>query len=59
MKIESAKDLEVYQVAYALAMDCGYIDNDDHQHLVDTNRSIGRMLGAMIRNPASFLISPL
>ena len=126
MKIESARDLQVYQVAYALAMevfqiskafspeerfaltsqirrssravamnlreawakrryeahfvskltdcdgengetetsldfalDCGYLQTHEHQKMIEANRSIGRMLGAMIRNPAGFLISPL
>ncbi|MFN8625587.1 MAG: four helix bundle protein [Candidatus Binatia bacterium] len=124
MKIETAKDLEVYQLAYRLAMrifevseqfppeerwaltgqirrssrsvclnlreawskrryeahlvskltdcdgesnetdtaldfahDCGYIDDAEHHELSTANRSVGRMLGSMIKNPAPFLIS--
>lgn len=126
MKIETAKDLEVYQVAYRLAMqifevtkqfpqeerwaltsqirrssrsvclnlreawakrryeahfvskltdcdgeanetdtsldfarDCGYIDSSVHAELADQNRSVGRMLGSLIKNPSSFLISDI
>ena len=124
MKIETAKELEVYQVAYGLAMeifhlsksfppeerwaltsqirrssrsvcmnlreawakrryeahflskltdcdgecnetdtsldfakDCGFIDAPAHKQLSDSNRSVGRMLGAMLKNPAPFLIN--
>ena len=124
MKIETAKDLEVYQIAYRLAMrvfelskrfppeerwaligqirrssrsvclnlreawakrryeahfvskltdcdgesnetdtsldfarDCGYISAADYGELSAQNRSIGRMLGSMIKDPSGFLIS--
>lgn len=124
MKIETAKDLEVYQVAYRLAMrvfelskqfppeerwaltgqirrssrsvclnlreawakrryeahfvskltdcdgesnetdtsldfalDCGYITSAAYDELSAQNRSVGRMLGSMIKDPSSFLIS--
>ena len=124
MKIETAKDLEVYQIAYRLAMrvfelskrfppeerwaligqirrssrsvclnlreawakrryeahfvskltdcdgesnetdtsldfarDCGYISAADYMELSAQNRSVGRMLGSMIKNPAPFLIT--
>ena len=124
MKIETAKELEVYQVAYDLAMqvfhaskrfppeerwaltgqirrssrsvclnlreawakrryeahfiskltdcdgesnetdssldfarDCEYITVQEHAKLSDLNRSIGRMLGAMLKNPTPFLLS--
>jgi four helix bundle protein len=126
MRIESAKELEVYQVAYTLAMkifeltksfpaeeryaltsqirrssrsvclnlreawakrryeshliskltdcdgeanetdssldfarDCHYISEETHTELVNLNRSVGRMLGAMLRNPAPFLLTSL
>lgn len=124
MKIETAKELEVYQVAYDLAMqvfhvskrfppeerwaltgqirrssrsvclnlreawakrryeahfiskltdcdgesnetdssldfarDCEYITFQEHTKLSDLNRSVGRMLGAMLKNPTPFLLS--
>ena len=124
MKIETAKELEVYQVAYDLAMqvfhvskrfppekrwaltgqirrssrsvclnlreawakrryeahfiskltdcdgesnetdssldfarDCEYITSQEHTKLSDQNRSVGRMLGAMLKNPTPFLLS--
>ena len=123
MKLETAKDLEVYQLAYRLAMrifelskgfppeerwastgqirrssrsvcmnlreawskrryeahflskltycdgesnetdtsldfarDCGYMTTAKHEELSTQNRSIGRMLGSMIKNPSPFLI---
>jgi len=38
------------------AKDCGFISAEQHGVLVAKNRSIGRMLGAMINNPTPFLI---
>jgi four helix bundle protein len=38
------------------AKDCGFITAEQHDVLVGKNRSIGRMLGAMINNPTPFLI---
>jgi four helix bundle protein len=38
------------------ARDCGYISNVEHQELAEMNRSVGRMLGSMLRNPEPFLI---
>lgn len=40
------------------ARDCGYIRNDDFILLAERNRQIGRKLGAMLKNPTPFLISP-
>jgi len=39
------------------ALDCEYITGAQHQELTETNRSIGRMLGSMIMNPAPFLLN--
>jgi four helix bundle protein len=39
------------------ARNCGYISADEHTRLTEANRAVGRMLGAMIKNPAPFLIS--
>jgi four helix bundle protein len=39
------------------AHDCGYIDSKQHKELSGLNVEIGRMLGKMIHNPQSFLIS--
>ena len=41
------------------AKDCSYIGPDDHAALTALCGEIGRMLGSMIKNPASFLISDL
>jgi four helix bundle protein len=38
------------------ALNCGYIDKQEHGELVAKNDEIGRMLGAMIRSPEKFLI---
>jgi four helix bundle protein len=38
------------------ARDCDFITREQYEHLIAKNRSIGRMLGAMINNPNPFLI---
>jgi four helix bundle protein len=40
------------------ALQCGYITPDEHKDLAAKCASIGRMLGAMIRNPDPFLLVP-
>jgi four helix bundle protein len=37
------------------AHDCGYITTEQHDQLATLCSEIGRMLGAMLRNPAPFL----
>jgi four helix bundle protein len=39
------------------ARDCGYITTSEHEDLVAKNRSVGRMLGSMIKDPSGFLIT--
>ena len=39
-----------------LARDCGYLDEDAHQRLVSINMEVGKMLGAMMSKPDSFLL---
>ncbi len=39
------------------AMDCRYITSDEHLELTKLSREVGRMLGAMIKEPSPFLIS--
>ena len=39
------------------AHDCGYISAADYSELSAQNRSVGRMLGSMIKDPSGFLIS--
>ena len=39
------------------AKDCGSISPEPHEALTAASREIGRMLGSMIKNPGSFLIS--
>lgn len=40
------------------ASQCKYLTTEEHASLVAMSTSIGRMLGSMIRNPASFLLTP-
>jgi four helix bundle protein len=40
------------------ARDCGYIDAAQHCAMTQTCLEIGKMLGAMIRNPTPFLLPP-
>jgi four helix bundle protein len=37
------------------ARDCGYVTDAEHHELAAQLRSVGRMLGAMIKNPAPFV----
>ena len=39
------------------ARDCGYITVAEYDELAAHNRSVGRMLGSMIKDPSGFLIS--
>ena len=38
------------------ARDCGYITVTEYDDLAAQNRSVGRMLGSMIKDPSGFLI---
>ena len=38
------------------ALDCGYIDSTAHKELSEMNTEVGKMIGAMIQRPDSFLI---
>ena len=40
------------------ARDCGYITTEKHAEMSALNREIGKMLGAMIKNPDKFLLTP-
>jgi four helix bundle protein len=40
-----------------LAKDCGYLSAQQHQELTSSCEKIGRMLGAMMKKPESFLRS--
>ena len=39
------------------AKDCGYISTEEHKELTNLCQQVGKMLGGMINNPRSFLIS--
>jgi four helix bundle protein len=39
------------------ALDCGYISKEKHAELTKKCKSVGAMLGKMIQNPKSFLIT--
>lgn len=41
------------------ALNCSYISNQEHKELTAVCAEVGKMLGAMIRSPAKFLISDL
>ena len=38
------------------ARDCGYIEEVQHRDLTEMNRSVGRMLGSMMKTPGPFLL---
>ena len=38
------------------AMDCGYLNKEDYLRLSNECRSIGKMLGSMLRNPKPFIL---
>ena len=40
------------------AKDCGYISEEVHRDLTNRCSEIGKMLGAMLQNPQSFLLTP-
>lgn len=40
------------------ALQCGYMNGDDHASLTAACEEIGKMLGSMIRNPEPFLLTP-
>ncbi len=40
------------------ARDCGYLTQDTFETMIQMNREVGAMLGAMIKNPAPFLQTP-
>jgi four helix bundle protein len=42
--------------ALELALDCGYIDREEHTALTSLAAEVGRMLGAMIQQPQKFSI---
>jgi four helix bundle protein len=40
------------------ARDCGYIPPDEHAKMTAQNHEVGKMLGAMIKSPEKFLLTP-
>jgi hypothetical protein len=38
------------------AFDCGYITEEQHHDLVETNNQIGRLLGSMLCNPEQWIL---
>jgi four helix bundle protein len=52
-------DGEINETDTALdfARDCGYIDTEMHRTLVNLGLEVGRMLGAMIREPDPLLLT--
>jgi four helix bundle protein len=41
------------------ALDCGYMTTEVHSELCGLSNEVGKMLGAMIHNPTSFLLTPV
>ena len=41
------------------AHDCGYITVEQHAEFIQLSAEVGKMLGSMIKDPSSFLISGL
>jgi four helix bundle protein len=39
------------------ARDCGYVTNQEHIALTSLCSEVGRMLGSMVQDPTSFLIT--
>ncbi len=39
------------------ARDCDYINSEEHKETTATCQEVGRMLGSMIKNPGSFLLT--
>ena len=54
-QIKSAKDLRVYKEAYELAMEIFEISKN-YERLKEKCRSVGKMLGSMLKNPESFIL---
>jgi len=44
------------ETALDFSLECGYITDELYEELVTKNREIGKMLGAMIKNPMPFLL---
>jgi four helix bundle protein len=40
------------------ARDCGYITIQEHADMTALNHEIGKMIGALIKNPEKFLLTP-
>jgi hypothetical protein len=62
--IRTAKDLDVYKQAYALAIsaldfarDCGYVTRKECEKLTALCAQVGGMPGSMIVKPLRFLIA--
>ena len=54
-------DGEINETAASIdfAKDCGYVSSDQHQKLREDCMAIGRMLGAMIKKPETFVPADL
>ena len=62
MAIQNVKEMTVYQQAYRQAMDFFSVSKqffyEEHTTMTERNREIGKMLGAIIKNPEKFLLTP-
>jgi len=40
------------------ARDCGYIKKEEHVEFTELNHEVGKMIGAMLKSPKKFLLTP-
>ena len=46
------------ETSLQFAHDCGYLTEQTFLELTERNRSVGKMLGSMLKNPEPFLLKP-
>lgn len=44
------------EMSLDFAFDCGYITEEQHRALVDSNLEIGRLLGSMLNKPEQWIL---
>jgi four helix bundle protein len=54
-------DSENHETDSALdfALDCRYISDEEHRRLTSLGREVGRLLGAMIKEPEKYTLTPV
>lgn len=46
------------ETCWDFARDCGYVTDAQHMEMTELSQEVGKMLGAMIKNPTGFLLPP-